>query len=279
MGWEFTDDVQAHLRAVGGLLAEDPVEHTLPLTVVETARRGARPPRTTWGAWGGDGAATGAVSWTPPYGLLLAAVPDDAVRPLVDVVAGWSEQPDSLSGPTGAVVQVAAAWAARTGGTAVLHHAERLHRLVELSPLRPVPAGRARVAVAAEAPLLQSWLVAFAAEAGLPAGNVAALVDDRMTYGGLLLWEEAGRPVSLAAASRPAEGVVRIGPVYTPPGDRCHGYAAGVTEHACRQALTSGATDVVLFTNLGNPTSNALYRRLGFRPLSDRLVVRLEPPS
>jgi predicted GNAT family acetyltransferase len=30
---------------------------------------------------------------------------------------------------------------------------------------------------------------------------------------------------------------------------------------------------VVLFTNLANPTSNALYERLGYRPIEDRTVL------
>jgi predicted GNAT family acetyltransferase len=30
---------------------------------------------------------------------------------------------------------------------------------------------------------------------------------------------------------------------------------------------------VVLFTDLANPTSNALYQRLGYRPVEDRAVV------
>jgi predicted GNAT family acetyltransferase len=38
-------------------------------------------------------------------------------------------------------------------------------------------------------------------------------------------------------------------------------------------ALDGGATAVVLFTNLANPTSNSIYQRLGYRPVEDRLVV------
>jgi predicted GNAT family acetyltransferase len=33
----------------------------------------------------------------------------------------------------------------------------------------------------------------------------------------------------------------------------------------------------VLFTDLANPTSNAIYQRIGYRPMSDRRVVRFEP--
>ena len=30
---------------------------------------------------------------------------------------------------------------------------------------------------------------------------------------------------------------------------------------------------MVLFTDLANPTSNALYQRLGYQPVADRLVL------
>jgi predicted GNAT family acetyltransferase len=38
-------------------------------------------------------------------------------------------------------------------------------------------------------------------------------------------------------------------------------------------AQQAGAREVVLFTDLANPTSNALYQRLGYRPVSDRHVL------
>jgi len=30
---------------------------------------------------------------------------------------------------------------------------------------------------------------------------------------------------------------------------------------------------VLLYTDLANPTSNALYRRLGYRPVEDRILL------
>lgn len=38
-------------------------------------------------------------------------------------------------------------------------------------------------------------------------------------------------------------------------------------------ALNAGAEWVLLFTDLTNPTSNALYRRLGYVPVSDRITL------
>jgi predicted GNAT family acetyltransferase len=82
----------------------------------------------------------------------------------------------------------------------------------------------------------------------------------------------------MAGAQRPAAGVVRVGPVYTPPEHRGRGYGAAVTAAVSQAALDAGAAGVVLFTDLANPTSNALYERLGYRPVEDRVVLSFLPP-
>jgi RimJ/RimL family protein N-acetyltransferase len=43
-------------------------------------------------------------------------------------------------------------------------------------------------------------------------------------------------------------------------------------------ALDAGARDVVLFTDLANATSNALYQRIGYRPVADRVEWSFGPP-
>lgn len=72
----------------------------------------------------------------------------------------------------------------------------------------------------------------------------------------------------------PVAGVSRIRPVFTPADRRRHGYGSAVTAAAARSALDSGVDDVVLFTDLANPTSNAIYQRIGFKPVAD--AVRIE---
>ena len=85
-----------------------------------------------------------------------------------------------------------------------------------------------------------------------------------------------GAAVSLAGVSRPTAGVVRVAPVYTPPDHRGRGYGGAVTAAVSQAALDASASHVVLFTDLANPASNALYRRLGYRPVEDRVVLRFE---
>ena len=95
-------------------------------------------------------------------------------------------------------------------------------------------------------------------------------MTERTGRGQYWLWLDAGgQPVSMAGHGLPAVGVVRVGPVYTPVEARRHGYGGGATHAASRAALAAGHR-VVLFTDLANPTSNALYPRLGYRPATDR---------
>ncbi|PQM44669.1 hypothetical protein C1Y40_05174 [Mycobacterium talmoniae] len=47
-----------------------------------------------------------------------------------------------------------------------------------------------------------------------------------------------------------------------------------MTAAAARWALDAGAAEVVLFTDLANPVSNAIYQRIGFEPVAD--LVRID---
>ena len=97
--------------------------------------------------------------------------------------------------------------------------------------------------------------------------------DDRFAY----LWETDGRVVSLAVAGARTPNGRRIGPVYTPPGDRGRGYAGALTAAASQDQLDQGARFCVLLTDLANPTSNSIYRRIGYEPVSDVDLYRFEP--
>jgi predicted GNAT family acetyltransferase len=280
MSWRTTEDLEEYLAAAGGVLAAHAAENTVLLTVAETLRArgpaafGPIPPVFGW--WSAQGAAQAAFLLTPPYPVVVTRLPAAAVQPLADTLAGLGRPVAAVNASVEVAEAFAAAWTARTGATARLHQRHRLHRLGTLIPPRPPPDGAARLATAADSGLLVAWLEAFAAEADThAAADAAGHIADRISYRGLFLWEADGRPVSLAGVSRQVAGTVRVGPVYTPPALRRRGYAAAVTAAASSAALDRGAGQVLLFTDLANPTSNALYQRLGYQPLDDRLLLSL----
>jgi hypothetical protein len=59
----------------------------------------------------------------------------------------------------------------------------------------------------------------------------------------------------------------RIGSAYTPPQLRRQGFARAAVAALARDLIERGAQEVFLFTDAENPTSNALYRRIGFAPI------------
>jgi RimJ/RimL family protein N-acetyltransferase len=280
MAWTLTHDVERYASAALPLLASDPVRHTIGLTVVAAALARDRPlaDPETYGWWTEpDGSVTGAVSVTPPFPPLLEVVPEHALPSLLDALGG---RVTGVSAPVRTAIAFAALWTSRSHGQAVLARSDRLFRLDTVVPPDPAPEGSARSASDRDVPLLARWLADFGEELGLHTPeDAASAVRERLGWHGFWLWcDPKGAPVSMAGLNRPASGAVRLGPVYTPPQHRGHGYAAGATVAASLAALRLADT-VVLFTDQANPTSNALYQRLGYRPVEDRALFTFLLPG
>ena len=278
MTWHITGSVEEFQRTAGDFLRSRPVEHTVPLTLVDTLReRGPHfygPEDPIFGWWRRDGErVAGAFLQTPPFPLLLTTAP--AVPQLVELLAG--RPLPGVNALAADAAEFAAAWRQVTGSRTEPGMRTRLYRLGELTPPDPGPPGAARVAGAGDRDLLLDWLTAFHRDIGEERGDLPEMVGEKLSYGGLTVWEVDGVPVSMAGATRPEAGMVRVLAVYTPPELRRRGYAGAVTAVVSRSALDAGARDVVLFTDLANPTSNALYQRLGYRPVEDRTVVLFQP--
>ncbi|ADI05272.1 acetyltransferase-like protein [Streptomyces bingchenggensis BCW-1] len=115
------------------------------------------------------------------------------------------------------------------------------------------------------------WCSEFAAAVGeAPSVDAASWADTRFADKRFTFWEAPdGTPVSMAGSTSMVGGMIRVDPVYTPAHLRGRGYAGAVTIEVSRAALAAGATEVVLFTDPANTTSNALYQRIGYLPLTD----------
>jgi RimJ/RimL family protein N-acetyltransferase len=279
MAWKLTGDLERYLAAFGEQIRARPVIHTVELTVLETLRAcgshtyGDSPPVFGWHE-PPAGPADGAFLQTPPYPLLLTALPPGSAADLVSTLRAHGAEVPGVNAAEDDAAEFATAWSAAAGRVPEVFQRTRLFRLAGLRPPKPPP-GSARAAREADRELLESWLRAFGAEAGALGGTsrVAETVSDRLSYGGLMLWESGSRPVSMAGLTRQVAGVTRIGPVYTPPELRGRGYGGAITAAVSQAALGRGAADVVLFTDLANPVSNALYQRLGYRAVEDRVVL------
>jgi RimJ/RimL family protein N-acetyltransferase len=247
-------------------------------TVLLSVRGGAHrdpPPMFALGITGEDEVSFAALR-TPPFPLLTTPLEPACAEPLIELWLQHDPEVSSVSGVPEAARSIAAAWERRTGGTSRRTLREGMHVLEEVGdPPRPAP-GALRLPRPDERELLISWMEDFVGEAGLTgATHAAAMVDARLRLHGLFLWDD-GRPVSLVGLNPAVSGVVRIGPVYTPPQLRRRGYAGTAVAHASRRALAGGATRCMLFTDLANPTSNKIYAEVGYRRCGDWEEIALE---
>jgi predicted GNAT family acetyltransferase len=218
---------------------------------------------------------------TPPWEFVLSLVDDPrAIDVLADELALDPDLP-GVNAPERWAMPLAEAIAARTGLGTRVTMAERIYRLTRVFPPRPT-SGRLRVAHESDRGLLARWLDAFGREAmpghepqdaDLMAGRWLGAPEVRTMY----VWEDGGEPVSLTGAGGPTPNGIRIGPVYTPPALRGRGYASNLVAACTQVELERGHRFAFLFTDLANPTSNAIYQAIGYEPVCDVLVVGFEP--
>ncbi|MCH0539050.1 GNAT family N-acetyltransferase [Streptomyces sp. MUM 203J] len=281
-GWELSYDVTAFQRQAAAYLESHPARCTALLTTAENLRvhgprsYGGGDPRFGWWRATDGGPVEAAFVYTPPSPPLLGPMPDRAARELAVALRLTGADLTGVKGVDGSAQAFAETWTDDAPRTWAVAFRLRLLRLAELAPPRPAPPGTGRRATPGDVPMAAAWMRAFIADTGQETGpdtDFTAHVTRRIANGGLYLWEADGRPVSMAAHSLVVAGQSRVGPVYTPRECRGRGYGAAATAAATRSALTAGARQVLLFADAANPTSNALYERLGYRLLGHHVDI------
>ncbi|MBA4169395.1 MAG: GNAT family N-acetyltransferase [Chloroflexi bacterium] len=269
--------VDEFLATTGELLAAREAEHNLMLGICSTIRadpeRFAEDPPTFATVTDAAGRVIAASLRTPPFNQVLSWTDEpQAVDALVDAL-GDAPLPGML-GPKEPAARFAQRWTDVTGQTTRVEVAERIFRLERvIHPLRPAP-GTWRRGEAQDRELLLRWWLDFLAEAmpeQAPPPDPGAYVDRWIAsdHQWIYLWEVGGEVVSLVGAGAETPNGVRIGPVYTPPEHRNRGYASALTATASQDQLDRGRSFLFLFTDLANPTSNKIYRAIGYEPVCD----------
>lgn len=274
-GWHLTADIDDFLIRAGDFLRSRPALHNTPLTVIEGLR--------TRGAYGCGAGATVfgrleaggevlAIFYRPPsHRLTLTPLSREQADTLAAQLAGLGHLLTGVLADQETATAFAETWQRHTDAAPVPSWRARLHRLGALTPAEPRPAGRGRIAGEQDREQLIRLCGEFAATVGeVPAVDASSWAGSRFADRHFTFWETSdGTPVSMAAVTSVIAGMVRVDPVYTPAAFRGRGYAGALTAEVSRAALAAGATDVVLFADPANPTSSALYQRIGYVPVAD----------
>jgi GNAT superfamily N-acetyltransferase len=279
------DDAAAWLENVEPLLLSDEARHDLPLGLANTLIRhpSVYPTKHLWSV-DHAGGTVGAALQTPPHNLALARpAGDGAIEQLARSIehAGLRLPGVTAADPEcGAFADV---WTMLTGDAVRTVMGQGVYALPAVSDV-PSATGTARRADGPEdLERILGWLDDFDAEVvpveirGDPGERQRrATTVFSSEEGGFWLWEDGGRAVSMTGVGSFTPNGARIGPVYTPRGERGRGYATSLVAEVSRQQLAEGRTFCFLHTDLGNPTSNAIYRRIGYERVCDSYVMRFD---
>ncbi|KUN14577.1 acetyltransferase [Streptomyces corchorusii] len=272
--WHLTEDIDHFLTRAGDFLRSRPALHNTPLTRLEKWRTqpGAFTPGAVLFGRLESAGETQAIFYRPPTRrLTLTPLSPEQAEALAVHLTGLGHTLAGVTADHDTATAFAEAWQRHTGATPTLRVRMHLYRLDTLTPPNPHPDGHSRPVREQDHDHLMRWCRELAVDLGekvtIDASSWASTRFAEKTY---TFWETPdGTPVSMAGVNPMIAGMVRVDPVYTPVDFRGRGYAAAVTAEVSRAARAAGATEVVLFTDAGNPTSNAFYQRLGYRRIAD----------
>ncbi|MDH3707478.1 MAG: GNAT family N-acetyltransferase [Acidimicrobiia bacterium] len=263
-----TDDAHRAARESAPFLHTDPVAHNVLLTVL-AERQAAPAPGHYWWVRDADEVIGFAMQSPRTYAVGLAPADDEVIAALVHAVRDSSDQVPGVVGNAAPAAHFAGRWTELTSTGARPTEGQRLCVLETTPSADPIDAHPATMA---DLELVIDWLSAFSAETGMdPPAQPGHAATTMIESGRLQLSWLDERPVAMARATPAVAGVSRIGWVYTPPSDRGRGHATQLVRHVSAQELAGDTERCVLYTQLSNPTSNAIYLRIGYRPVAEVL--------
>jgi len=184
-------------------------------------------------------------------------------------LAGDLPQLQGVVGAPAGCVAFTRKWNELTGRGCRLRVRLRQHALTEVNDVPAAP-GAPRVATDADVDWLIESQIAFIVEVDIPdpPARVRDWIPRRVARGEFRIWDD-GRAVAFAGFNDAAPEFARVAPVYTLPDCRGRGYATALVAGLSRELIARGKRKLFLTTDVANPTSNAIYARIGYRAEND----------
>ena len=211
----------------------------------------------------------GAALQTPPHPMVLTDMANSAICLLVEYLRQHQIEIYGARGPMQPARLFTALW--KQMDKAELSPRVEL-KLYSLQEVKHKVRGEGRLVQATEEHFEQvhAWIKAFSKEVSLPAGGPSKeRIAFRVQQGEYFFWQVGDALTCvLAKNATPNHGVSHIGPVYTPPEHRGHGYATDASAVLSQVILDEGASYSSLFADLHNRSTNKIYQMIGYEEIS-----------
>jgi ribosomal protein S18 acetylase RimI-like enzyme len=282
---KYYKDAADFLAHTGEYLAQDEARYGLINGIARVVEKNPRRygQEDPWVCSVGDGRTIVAAALrTPPYMVITAYFSGDinaAAEKLMSAVFESFKVIPGVIGDKELADIFAGLWCEKHGTKIKFTQGQKIYRLVKVNDVPQAP-GRVRVAALEDKDLVKQWAHAFHVDVGgeirhAPEGDPTPGLEQ----GAVFFWEDSGRPVSMAVKGRPTDKGMTVGYVYTPPELRGKGYATSCVVELSRNILQSGKEFCTLYTDLSNPTSNSIYKKIGYQEVCDSVEYTFEVPE
>ncbi|RSK28571.1 GNAT family N-acetyltransferase [Bacillus sp. HMF5848] len=267
------EKVEEFLPDVEEFLLKHEASNNLPLGILYRIRdKGGQPYMAA--VYGDDDYVKLVMLQTPPHFLIICG-DGEVTSSLVTTVheAILKQQAPGVIGERKLVEQVVQAWPRESS----IVMKQRIYTCSKVHDIQ-YSEGSLQEATNADIETVAQYLVEFSQETpeatlthAQATERAQQFVENKSAY----LWKVKGSPVTLVCSARKTKSGIVVNAVYTPLEHRKKGYATSAVATLTNQLLQKNRF-CALYTDLANPTSNHIYQTVGYKPVSDSLMVRLE---
>lgn len=213
-----------------------------------------------------------------PMNWILAdtkAVDEGIIEVLTQFLFSHHIHIPSIIGPVKATTMFVKQWEQLWNTKASIHMEQLIYQLDHVQPV-PMAKGELVSAEIKHHALIASWLIQFGEEVNESMSESKAIqtasryIRNQSVY----LWAVDGKPVSMVNHSRKTKHGITINAVYTPDSFKRRGYATSAVATLSAKLLKQGYQFCSLYTDKSNPTSNGIYKKMGYYVIGDSIVYR-----
>ncbi|QTD41323.1 GNAT family N-acetyltransferase [Sporosarcina sp. Te-1] len=226
-----------------------------------------------------DGELLALFQMTPPHALNIILVAENQINEIcqeaIRYIVEHSIPVQSIISQKQWAKKFSAEWELRTGQTSVVLMDQGLYRLDTVEEALVHSPGKWRMANQQDSALIEEWYTAFETDTHLPATDLYLVKEKVATFIGdreIFVWEHDGEVVSMMKKSRPTKNSITVTLVFTPTDQRRKGYARTLVAHVSKELLREYSF-CVLYTDMLNPTSNKIYKEIGYKHIADSVHI------
>jgi predicted GNAT family acetyltransferase len=213
---------------------------------------------------------------TPNKKLIMAnsrPIALDEIRHVVQELLQLNVSIPGMIGEKQLVTDFVSIWQEQTNCKKNVDMEQLIYKLEEVNQ-NTIGTGEMRQANEQDIVKISHWIYDFSlvTPEELSIEEARNIADESVKAGTIFLWLDNGEVVSMARKSRPSINGIVISLVYTPKEIRKKGYASSLVASLSQHLLNEGYKFCSLYTDLANPTSNHIYKEIGYNPVAESVM-------